>query len=114
MCSSDLKFAYSDIVSVNVAGEPSASEIKLHVYPNPVSNQLLHVDLHAQNNATYTMHVINEIGQQIFTETYDALVGNNSYEIHLPNMVTGVYILEIRNQNDVLVDRVKVTIESNE
>ena len=110
----DGKFAYSDIVSVKVAGEQMDSEIDVNVYPNPVTSQLIHVDLKAQNNATYTMRIINEIGQQIFTDTYDALVGNNTYEIHLPNAVTGVYILEISNQNEVLVDRVKVTITSNE
>ena len=110
----DGKFAYSDIESVKTIGEQVPSEIKVNVYPNPISNQLLHVDLHAQNNATYTMNIINEIGQQIFTDTYDALVGNNNYEINLPNVVTGVYILEIRNQNNILIDRVKVTVASNQ
>ena len=59
------------------------------------------------------MRIINEIGQQIFVDTYDALVGNNTYEIHLPNAVTGMYILEISDQNEVLIDRVKVTITNN-
>ena len=109
----DGKFAYSDIVSVKVAGEQVTSEIDVNVYPNPVTSQLIHVDLKAQNNATYTMRIINEIGQQIFTDTYDAFVGNNSYEIHLPNAVTGLYIVEISNQNKLVVDRVKVTITNN-
>jgi hypothetical protein len=110
----DGKFAYSDIISVNVQGENMASELNLKVYPNPVSNQLIHVDLHAQNNATYTMCIINEIGQQIYTDTYDALVGNNSYEIHLPNVVPGMYVLEIKNDKDIVVDHVKIAIESEE
>jgi hypothetical protein len=110
----DGKFAYSDIISVNVQGENRTSELNLKVYPNPVSNQLLHVDLHAQNNATYTMSIINEIGQQIFTDTYDALVGNNNYEIHLPNVVPGMYVLEIKNDKDIVVEHVKIVIESQE
>jgi hypothetical protein len=107
----DGKFANSDIISVNVQGENRTSELNLKVYPNPVSNQLLHVDLHAQNNATYTMCIINEIGQQIFTDIYDALVGNNSYEIHLPNVVPGMYVLEIKNNKDIVVEHVKIIID---
>jgi len=107
----DGKFVYSDIISVNVQGENRTSELNLRVYPNPVSNQLLHVDLHAQNNATYTMCIINEIGQQIFTDTYDALVGNNNYEIHLPNVVPGMYVLEIKNDKDIVVEHVKIIID---
>jgi hypothetical protein len=110
----DGKFAYSDIVSVKVVGEQMASEINVNVYPNPVTSQLIHVDLKAQNTATYTMRIINEIGQQIFTDTYDALVGNNSYEIHLPNVVPGMYVLEIKNDKDIVVEHVKIAIESQE
>ncbi len=109
----DGKFAYSDIVSVKLVVAQIPSEIDVNVYPNPVTNQLIHVDLKAQNNASYTLHLLNEIGQVIFSDTYDAFVGNNSYEIHLPNAVTGLYIVEISNQNKVVVDRVKVTIANN-
>jgi hypothetical protein len=103
-------------ITVSTAGitNNTASELNLKVFPNPVSNQLLHVDLHAQNNATYTMSIINEIEQQIFTDTYDALVGNNSYEIHLPNVVPGMYVLEIKNDKDIVVEHVKIAIESQE
>ena len=110
----DGKFAYSEIVSIKTVSEQVASELNLKVYPNPVSNQLIHVDLHAQNNATYTMCIINEIGQQIYTDIYDALVGNNSYEIHLPNVVPGMYLLEIKNNKDIVVEHVKLAIESQE
>jgi hypothetical protein len=110
----DGKFAYSDIVSVKVVGEQMASEINVNVYPNPVTSQLIHVDLKAQNTATYTMRIINEIGQQIFTDTYDAMVGNNNYEIHLPNVVPGMYVLEIKNDKDIVVEHVKIAIESQE
>ena len=110
----DGKYVYSDIISVNLQGENMASELNLKVYPNPVSNQLIHVDLDAQNNAKYTMSIINEIGQQIFTDSYDALVGNNSYEIHLPNVVPGMYVLEIRNDKDIVVEHVKISVASVE
>jgi hypothetical protein len=107
----DGKYVYSDIISVNLQGENMASELNLKVYPNPVSNQLIHVDLDAQNNAKYTMCIINEIGQQLFTETYDGLVGNNSYEIHLPNVVPGMYVLEITNEQNIVVEHLKITIQ---
>jgi hypothetical protein len=96
---------------VKVVGEQMASEINVNVYPNPVTSQLIHVDLKAQNTATYTMRIINEIGQQIFTDTYDAMVGNNNYEIHLPNVVPGMYVLEIKNNKDIVVEHVKIIID---
>jgi hypothetical protein len=72
------------------------------------------VDVNAQNNGTYTMRMINEIGQQVFSDSYEVVAGENKFEIQLPTVVTGIYMLEIRNQNDMLIDRVKVTITSNE
>jgi hypothetical protein len=110
----DGKFAYSDIVSVKMLGDKMSAEMDVQVYPNPVSNQLIHVDLNAQNNGTYTMHMINEIGQQVFSDSYEVVAGENKFEIQLPTVVTGIYMLEIRNQNEMLIDRVKVTITSNE
>jgi hypothetical protein len=110
----DGKFAYSDIVSVKVVGEQMSAEMDVQVYPNPVTNQLIHVDLKAQNNGTYTMHMVNEIGQEVFADTYEVVAGENKFEIQLPTVVTGIYMLEIRNQNEMLIDRVKVTITSNE
>jgi hypothetical protein len=109
----DGKFAYSDIVSVKVVGGPMSTEMDVQVYPNPVSNQLIHVDVNAQNNGTYTMRMINEIGQQVFSDSYEVVAGENKFEIQLPTVVTGFYMLEIRNQNYILIDRVKVTVATN-
>ncbi len=107
----DGKFAYSDIVSAKVVGEQMDTEIDVNVYPNPVTSQLIHIDLKAKNNATYIIRIINEIGQQIFTDNYDVIAGNNYYEVHLPNVVAGVYVLEIKNNENGFLNNFKIAVK---
>ena len=106
----DGKFAYSDIVSVKMTNEQIASETDVYVYPNPITNQLLHVNLNTKNNGKYLLKFTNKIGQQVFTETFDAFVGTNNYEIQLPNVTPGMYILEITNEQNIVVEHLKITI----
>ena len=107
----DGKFAYSDIVSANVVGEQMDTEIDVNVYPNPVTSQMIHIDLKAKNNATYTIRIINEIGQQIFSDNYDVIAGNNYYEVHLPNVLAGVYVLEIKNNENGFLNNFKIAVK---
>ena len=41
-------------------------------------------------------------------------LSDNNYEIHLPNVVPGMYVLEIKNDKDIVVEHVKIVIESQE
>jgi hypothetical protein len=106
----DGKYAYSDIVSANVVNDPLLSEINVNVYPNPVSNQLFHLDLHVHQDGDYTIHMLNYLGQCVYTLAKHAFVGKNTFEVYLPNLVEGIYVLEIKNKEEVIVNNHKVVV----
>lgn len=92
----DGSFKYSDIVKIDMDGRK-----ELLTYPNPVTGNILQLQLPAQSKGDYTINLYNHIGQKVMNTTirhdgYQA-IKNISLNKNLPG---GVYYLELNNKEN--------------
>ncbi|MDP1800668.1 MAG: T9SS type A sorting domain-containing protein [Bacteroidota bacterium] len=91
--SADLNFG-----SVGVAENALASANNSIVYPNPASdNAVLAIDLKDNSNVDIT--VLNTIGQVVKTKKAQGQVGENTINIDLTGLATGIYMVNIKVGN---------------
>jgi len=104
---SDGSVSFSSVVSVK--RQRSVSSFK--VYPNPVTNGVIHL---VSNNITrqhYQYQLINSLGQVICKGVINASLSMSSTDIHLTeNVLPGYYHLKITG-NDGTVYQIQVTID---
>ena len=70
--------------------EPSGFEI----YPNPAGS-LFTVILFQQTRSTITLSLINQLGVVVSEETWPAAAGTFQKDVHLQNLPTGVYTVQV-------------------
>lgn len=86
------KFVYSSIVKVNTG----AAAADMLVFPNPVTEKQLSLQLTGLAKGVYTLNVINTQGQQVYTRQISYQGGNSSEVILLPaSLKTGVYTMQL-------------------
>ncbi len=68
------------------------------VYPNPAQNR---VNLSIENDwkGPVTVKMVNNQGQTVIKNSYDRLKGSESYQWRIKNWESGLYFIEISNQN---------------
>jgi len=87
---------YSQSISENM---PQQEHIEgLSIYPNPVSNGRLFVNITTYKNLTKKVEIFNVLGKQIYVTD---LFGS---ELNVAQFSTGVYILKI-TENNISVTR---------
>tara|TARA_R110000868_G_scaffold20478_4_gene86620 strand:- start:2867 stop:3208 length:342 start_codon:yes stop_codon:yes gene_type:complete len=78
----------------NYNNAPQQEHIEgLSIYPNPVTNGRLYVNITSNKNLTKKVEVYNVLGKQIYT----TVLTNN--ELGVSQLSTGVYILKITENN---------------
>ncbi len=82
---------YSSIIKINVNGTKQG----VSVYPNPVSNHALSVQLENLSKAGYSIAVINKLGQQVYTKQINHTGGSATVVLNLPAVAEGLYHLQI-------------------
>jgi len=93
---SDGKVLYSNTVNVKLNGEKNL----ITVYPNPVMNKLVNLQLHNAEKGNYKIAVYDEAGKQIVTTTYNHIGGSSTKQIQLPLGTTqGMYEISIETTN---------------
>ncbi len=82
---------YSQSISENM---PQQEHIDgLSIYPNPISNGRLFVNITTHKNLTKKVEIFNVLGKQIYaTDLYGT-------ELNIEQLSTGVYILKITENN---------------
>ncbi len=86
---------YSNVVRVNTTAANTAS---MSVYPNPVQNKIINIQLSGLSNANYTLSLINTNGQQVVAKQLGTLNGNTSISVPLNSLVpTGMYTVIIKS-----------------
>jgi len=87
---------YSQIVKVTFGkGEPS-----IVVYPNPVKDRIVTVQLKEMQKDNYQLRLINTAGQAVYTQSLKHNGGNATQTIVLgKELANGVYLLEITSDN---------------
>jgi len=73
------------------------SSLQLKVYPNPTSGHL-YVDFAGLENQKFTFFITDLLGNQIITENYTALAGENRIEFDLDHLAKGVYIIKAMDE----------------
>ncbi len=63
------------------------------VYPNPIINEVLYVNLAENNENTTPVEIYNLAGKLIYSQTYPA--NTKRLEIDMSNLVNGFFILKI-------------------
>ena len=87
------KASYSVIVTVNISG---GSGSRVTVYPNPVHNNTLILQLSNLEKGSYTISLTNKLGQQILSKVIDHPGGSATQSIDLSKtMSAGAYQVRI-------------------
>jgi hypothetical protein len=95
------KTAYSEVVKVFIAaGRPEMS-----VYPNPIENGIIKLQLTNQPAGEYGIRLINGMGQQLFAKQVHHAAGTTIETMSLDKYTDhGVYQLEITGPDGTVTD----------
>ena len=94
-CQSDtITYFYSE-TSVN------DSEISnFNIYPNP-SNDCINIEFKSINAQNYSIYLVDLLGQKILLDRVDKYKGQYSYKMDLIEFAQGIYILELKSENEI-------------
>jgi hypothetical protein len=102
----DGQVSYTTIVKVNT----SSTRLEVTVAPNPVRNGEMNIQLSSVTKGTYSVRVINNVGQVIFTGKVTTEGGSLNQTFRLPgNIKMGIYTLQVAG-NDINLNK-KIAIE---
>lgn len=93
----DGSYQYSAIVRVQAKGNNKGS---MQVYPNPVQDQIIHLQMNNQATGNYQFRVVSQQGQVIVSKQMQNSSSNSTIDISLPSTTaSGIYQLEITSPN---------------
>jgi hypothetical protein len=79
--------------------EPFTASVK--VYPNPVTDGLLHVEIQTQDTDLISIGVFDLIGRSIYHPLRRLEKGMNKIDLDISELPAGYYILKIRNNHSL-------------
>lgn len=88
----DGKFTFSNVIKLSLSNAASSFQ----VFPNPVMNNFT-ASFSAPKTTTATLLIRNTSGQTVFRKTVDVIKGNNSVQVNVPQLNTGMYYLNVVN-----------------
>ena len=91
--------SYSDVVMVKI-GKVIADMVS--VYPNPVKGSVINVQLNNLEKGTYTLQLVNNIGQQVFSKAISTDGGSMSQVFSTNKLAGGIYTLVLKGNNGVI------------
>jgi len=89
--SADGKASYSSVVKVSNESKPGT----ITVYPNPITGNVIHLELHNQSTGNYQIKLYNAGGQVLFSKGIQHAEGSSGEDIKCDNLPKGVYRLMI-------------------
>ena len=105
----DGSFEYSKIVAVKVEFEGKDQEVSLFVYPNPVIDEVT-VDVTVERDSEFEGGFYDAIGQLIRNfEITKVKAGNNAITVDVDDLPVGTYILRVRIDDKVLIEKISKT-----
>jgi len=70
-------------------------------YPNPFTNELI-VELENEVAGNYHLVLVNELGQEVYRKSIEAIEGSQQVKLELKNFTAGVYFLSLLDKEEVL------------
>ena len=105
----DGSYSYSNVIAVKVIFEGRDQEISLSVYPNPVIDEIT-VDVTVERDSEFEGGFYDAIGQLIKNfEVTTVKAGNNAIIIAIDDIPVGTYILRVRIDDNVLIEKISKT-----
>lgn len=87
-------FVYYSVTGFTPNSDPTAPQVNLDLYPNPVSN-ILFLDLKGQSAESARLRIFNLRGQRVLQESLDPS-RNQPVQVDLSALPNGTYMLEIK------------------
>ena len=91
--SKDGSVQYSSVAKVNISNDHS----NIQVYPNPVYNKQINLQLNNIAAGNYNIIIYNTSAETIYRQSFQHMGGNATVAINLKNAVAGMYYVEIKN-----------------
>jgi hypothetical protein len=90
---------FTNVVRVSINGSGSVMDM----YPNPVPEKMLNLEMKKLAKGTYQFTLYNNLGQSVFTKQIEHAGGSASAVIHLPAHIRkGIYHAQVRGGDVVL------------
>jgi hypothetical protein len=77
---------------------------EVSIYPNPSSN-FIRIDMIDVNKSEYNVSIINVLGEKVF-DISESISGNYMKQIDVRNLANGTYILQIKNEETIFVEKI--------
>ena len=88
----DGKFTFSNVIKLSLSNTATSFQ----VFPNPVVNNFT-ASFSAPKSTTATLLIRNTSGQTVYRKTVDVIRGNNSVQVNVPQLNTGMYYISVVN-----------------
>jgi len=96
------------LVDPNGGNTNSMRVSNLGIYPNPASD-FVQVKMNLENETDVEMSIFNNLGQAILTKDFGEIgKGQNSFELNVNNLETGIYFLQIRTDENIETKQIQV------
>lgn len=100
----DGQFTFSKIILLN-----RNSSAKISVYPNP-ANQIIKIEMESLAVHNYELNLTDIAGRNTLVERRISVKGLNYWELNVNQIVSGFYILSVRDKQDEVVNKIPVEI----
>lgn len=90
--------------------ELDAEPVYILTYPNPAQN-VLNVSVNTQESTIVFVDLINMLGQSVAQQS--VVTNGAPITFNTSNLVNGIYVCKIKNQNGELIQNKKVLINAN-
>ena len=77
---------------------------EVSIYPNP-SSDFIRIDMIDVNKSEYNVSIINVLGEKLF-DISESISGNYMKQIDVRNLANGTYILQIKNEESIFVEKI--------
>ena len=94
---------YSNILKVNTV----RGSAEMNVAPNPVKGNALNVQFAGIEKGTYSLRLVNNVGQQVFVKTINGETSSFTQSFSLPTTVAkGIYSLQLLSSTTKLEKKI--------
>jgi len=90
---------HTGTIHTSVVGITQLYEAGLSIYPNPVTGDLVYVEMNLVNSQQVMISILDIQGRVIATEDYQPAAGLSKTEINLSNLDKGVYFIKVFGDN---------------
>ena len=92
---------------LRLEGETDRSLTDFNAYPNPASDHLT-VDFSSETIESYSIRMMDMLGQVMISTENTALVGNNQCQMNLQGIARGIYILSLQKGEATMIKKIVV------